>query len=186
MPEEFDDVPYDDAQPAPPDFGGGEVKMMSFAKLRDISLNIFDVYMRQRVGLPVKFSPAELLTGNCGRTNQELEECRMLLSVSETEAIVRDLSIKAGNGLYAVGGNTLEEANEKISAVMAALCARIMSNLTAIGVREGLLDAAFDDEENDFTFRLTDKGRAFGEKVAEEYGLDIDKNGEEDETDDEC
>jgi hypothetical protein len=183
MPDEFDDVPYDDNQP-PPNFGGGQVKMMSFAKLRDISLTIFDIYMRQRAGLPVDFSPAEVIAGNCGKTEQELDECRNLLSVSETEAIVRELSIKAGNGLYAVGGNTLEEANEKIHAVMEALCARIMSNLTSLGVSEGLLDAAFDDEENDFTFRLTDKGRAFGKKVAKAFGLEGYEDRDEDETDD--
>lgn len=180
MPEEFEDVPYDDATP---NFGEGGVRAMTFAKLRDLSLNVFNVYMRKQAGLSVEFNPAALLNGEGGGTEEELEEWRPLLSVNETEAIVRDLSIKAGDGLYAVGGNTPKEAMDKVNEVMAALCARIMSNLTALAVKEGLLDAAFDDEENDFAFKLTEKGRQFGEKFEKMFR---DSEAEKDEDADEC
>jgi hypothetical protein len=85
------------------------------------------------------------------------------LSLSETENIIKEHSTEVEGpkgSCYAVGGDSPEEANEKVSHLMAALIERVRSNVIAASVKRGWVDCAFDPESNDFVFSVTEKGRA--------------------------
>lgn len=86
---------------------------------------------------------------------------RRFLSVDETEAIIKEHSVAGGpQGVYAIGGSTREEFEAQMRKVFQALMVRIQANVTQHGVSKGYLDCAFDDTANDFTFSVSEKGRA--------------------------
>jgi hypothetical protein len=80
------------------------------------------------------------------------------LSLSETEAIIKEHGFVVGD-TYAIGGDTPEEAKKQINALLAALLDRVMSNVLQEGVKQELLDCAYDTNTDDFAFSVTDKGR---------------------------
>jgi hypothetical protein len=126
------------------------------SQLRDCALLAFDEMMSEHTGLKTP-DPEELL-----------DQKREYLSISETEAVVREFGVNINDEFMAVGGETREEAEEKVREVIRALGRRIMSNVLAEGTRAGLLDSAFDDETNGFVFRLTDKGKEFRDRVVKD------------------
>ena len=94
--------------------------------------------------------------------NEQAARGTQYLSLSETENIIKEHSTKVegpAGSCYAVGGNSPEEANEKISDLMLALVERVRSNVIATSVKRGWVDCAFDAESNDFVFSVTEKGR---------------------------
>lgn len=101
------------------------------------------------------------------------------LSLQEVEHIVREHATiqKTDDGNYVIGAESAEEANKMVHAVMAALMDRVMSNVLRQGVRDGLIDCAYDSDANDFMFSVTDAGKA----KAEEYR---NRNGNHDYSDD--
>lgn len=82
------------------------------------------------------------------------------LSMQETEQIVREYSNQYDEHTFSIGGETEEEVGKNMRQVLAALMDRIMSNVLQEGVNTGLLECAFDDKVNDFTFDVTEEGRA--------------------------
>jgi hypothetical protein len=86
------------------------------------------------------------------------------LSLQETENIVREHASVDGE-LYAIGGDTAEEAKERINGLMFALMDRVMSNVIAEGVKQDLLDCNYDATKNDFAFSVTDKGKQIVENL---------------------
>lgn len=124
----------------------------SLGALRDHALYLFAQFASHAAKKPLLFS---------------LEHQRQFLSVDETEAIVREYSTAlpgAPEGVYAVGGDSKEEFDKKMRALFAALLERIQSNVTEYGVKNGYLDCAFDDNENNFVFTPTQKGQAILDK----------------------
>lgn len=95
---------------------------------------------------------------NRSSNDEGAKTCTQHLSLQETEAIVREHSYVVADS-YAIGGNTKEEAKQKIKTLLAALMDRIMSNVLQEGVRQDLLDCRYDVDKNDFTFSVTDKGK---------------------------
>lgn len=86
---------------------------------------------------------------------------RNFLSVSETEAIIKEHSIPGGpTGVYAIGGETKEEYETQMRKLITALMVRIEANVAQYGVQKGYLDCAFDNDANDFVFSVSDKGKA--------------------------
>jgi hypothetical protein len=127
---------------------------LTIKQLRDSAILAFDAMMTAGTGFRALDA-------------DELSEVSFL-SVAETEAIVRDFGVIVSDEFMAIGGETREEAEAKIKAVLNALGQRIMSNVLAEGTRTGMLDSAFDDETDGFVFRLTDKGKEFRDRVAKE------------------
>lgn len=94
--------------------------------------------------------------------DEQAARCTKYLSLSETENIIKEHSIKVEGpkgSCYAVGGNSPEEANKKISGLLLALVDRVRSNVIATSVKRGWVDCAFDEESNDFVFSVTEKGK---------------------------
>ncbi len=91
--------------------------------------------------------------------DEKAKGCTNYLSLQETENIVREFSVVSDDGMYAVGGDTPEEARKNINELMAALMDRVMSNVLSAGVKSDLLDCSYDDKTNDFTFSVTEKGK---------------------------
>jgi hypothetical protein len=85
------------------------------------------------------------------------------LTLQETEQIVREHSCVV-DGVYGIGGDTKEEAKNKINELLASLMDRVMSNVLQEGVKQELLDCQYDVDTNDFAFSVTEKGK---QKVAE-------------------
>lgn len=81
------------------------------------------------------------------------------LSLQETENIVREHSFVNEDGVYAIGGDTQEEARAQVNEMLSALMDRVMSNVLSAGVKSELLDCTYDTNIDDFTFSVTDKGR---------------------------
>lgn len=86
------------------------------------------------------------------------------LTLAETEQIVREHA-HIFEDEYAIGGDTAEEANDKVRELMYALMDRIMSNVLHTGVNKGLLECSFDSGADDFVFSPTDGGI----KIAKTY-----------------
>lgn len=93
--------------------------------------------------------------------DENSKKCARYLSLQETEAIVREHSCVVDEA-YAIGGDTEEEAKQKINELLAALMDRVMSNVLQESVRQDWLDCRYDDDKDDFTFSVTDKGRQIG------------------------
>lgn len=81
------------------------------------------------------------------------------LSLQETENIVREHSSMVDGEIYAIGGDTQEEAHAKVNELLASLMDRIMSNVLSAGVKQDLLDCNYNVDKNDFEFTITDKGK---------------------------
>lgn len=81
------------------------------------------------------------------------------LSLQETENIVREHSTVIDGDVYAIGGDTEEEARAKVNELLASLMDRVMSNVLAAGVKQDLIDCDYNVDKNDFEFTLTDKGK---------------------------
>jgi hypothetical protein len=90
--------------------------------------------------------------------DEHAKKSEQYLSLQETEAIVREHSYVVDDS-YAIGGDTQEEAKEKINELLAALLDRVMSNVLQEGVRQEWLDCQYDVEKNDFAFSVTEKGK---------------------------
>ena len=139
---------------------------MTIERLRDEALSMFDRYIEHQsaaLNPDISRSPAE--------------EKQQFLTLEETENIVREYAV-AGPGVYAIGGDTSEEAFKQIRVVMAALLQRIMSNVLRVGAGFGLLDVMFDGEANDFRFDVSSKGHKLYERLKAQI-----ENGEEVELD---
>lgn len=121
--------------------------VMSLESLRDKALVLFGEFIEQASG---GINPqANVAT---------LEEKAQFLTIDETEQIVREHSAADNGEMMAVGGNTPQAAAEKITQLMRALLARIMSNVIALGVKEGYVDSCFDDENDAFAFSVSAAG----------------------------
>lgn len=99
---------------------------------------------------------------------EQSKRCTAYLSLQETENIVREHSHVSDDGVYAIGGDSPEEAKAKINDLMAALMDRVMSNVIAAGVKEDLLDCTYDSNINDFSFAVTEKGKTIAERLKKE------------------
>ena len=127
----------------------GHFHLGSTSKIREMALILFARVLQD--GKPTIMSDE-----NAARGTQ-------YLSLSETESIIKEHSTKVDGpegSCYAIGGDSPEEANEKISDLMLALIERVRSNVIAASVKRGWVDCAFDPESNDFVFSVTEKGRA--------------------------
>jgi hypothetical protein len=151
-----------------------DVPIMTIESLRDWALRMFDGYLAHASDTPGPDS-----------VNATPEEKQDFLTLEETENILREYA-KIGPGVYAVGGETMEEAKETVKAVMAALMQRILSNVLSAGANVGLFDVVFDDETNNFAFGVSEKGQRLYEKIkdkieaGEEIDLDLDFGEDED------
>lgn len=130
--------------------------------LRDKALQLFNLYISSQLR---EKNPPEV-------TPEALERMRTYLSVSETEAIIKDFSANAEQlpcelpeGAYAIGGRSQQEAEERFNELLQALMRRIMSNLTHSAVNQGLLDCGFDEEQDAFGFSVTPAGAKFVKKA---------------------
>ena len=124
--------------------GDGQIMGGTIAMVRNYALTLF----AKNVAAMNHCTPKEIS-----------EEQHAFLSLDETEAIVKEHSALNGNGFYAIGGETEEEFNSQMRKMFEALMTRIESNVAQLGVKLGYLDCAFDEEANDFTFSVTEKGR---------------------------
>lgn len=113
---------------------------------------------------------SKVITGEDFGMDAVPEDLKPILTLQEVETVLRDAGIYEENGVFAIGGDTKEEAAEKVGAIVRALSMRVISNAMASGVSRGLLDCEFDTDTNDFAFQVTDKGR----QIAKEYGYEID------------
>lgn len=143
---------------------GFDQQFMTIELLRDEALGLFDQFIAHRSGLP----PADAVHATPA-------DKKKFLTLEETENIVREHAV-IGPGVYAVGGDTREEAVKQIRVVMAALMQRIMSNLLNVGAGMGLLEVMFDGETNDFRFDVSEKGKKVYDRVQDQ----IDKGTEVD------
>jgi len=87
-----------------------------------------------------------------------IEHQRQFLEIWEVENIVKELSDVSHDGMYGIGANSFEEYKEKMLGLFRALGARLLSNVMAAGVKQGLLDAEYDFEKDAFAFSVTEKG----------------------------
>lgn len=148
-------------------------KMMTIAFLRDKALEVFNGVLAQQAGLKKEFFVPEINDSH-----------RAYLSLKETEAIVESFSAIKGAPFMAIGGNSKAEAMQQVQNLMQALMTRIMSNVIAEGVKQDLIDSAFDSEKNDFVFGVTPKGMDMCMKLADQFeGVeDSDENADEEHT----
>jgi len=159
----------DETEP-PEDIGQ---RFMTLERLRDEALNMFDRYIEHQ---------SAALNPEISRS--AAEEKQQFLTLEETENIVREYAV-AGPGVYAIGGDTSEEAIKQIRVVMGALLQRIMSNVLRVSAGFGLLDVMFDDEENEFRFDVSTKGHKLYERIktqidnGEEIELDLNADEED-------
>ena len=86
------------------------------------------------------------------------------LSKEETENIVKKHAVISEH-FYAVGGETDQEATQKIDDMMTELCDAIMGNVILAGVREEYFEQEFNSTCNDFVFSTTAKGAALTERL---------------------
>jgi hypothetical protein len=100
--------------------------------------------------------------------DEHAKQCTSHLSLQETENIVREHSHCSDDGMYAIGGDSPEEAKAKINELMAALMDRVMSNVMAAGVKDDLLDCTYDPNIDDFSFTVTEKGKTIAERLQQE------------------
>lgn len=97
--------------------------------------------------------------------DEQAKKAENHLSLQETENIVREHSQIVDGDLYAVGGETAEEAHAIINEMLSALMDRIMSNVLAAGVKQELLDCNYNSDKDDFEFSVTDKGKQIVENI---------------------
>jgi hypothetical protein len=86
------------------------------------------------------------------------------LSLAETEQIVREYAVYSDDNLFAVGGESETEVQQKLKDLMGALMDRVMSNILREGVSSGLLECFYDEKANDFTFDVTETGKEIAKK----------------------
>lgn len=79
------------------------------------------------------------------------------LSKEETESIVKKHATVTDH-VYAIGGDTEQEAVQKIDDMMTELCDAIMGNVISAGVKREYFEQEFDINKNDFVFAITKKG----------------------------
>ena len=123
--------------------------VMTMEWLRTEALKLFGGFIAARSGLNPTVETASL------------EDKEKFLSLQETENIVRAFSAKDNGEMMAVGGNTREEAEQQVRALITALVERVMSNVIAEGVKRDLIDVAFDTDADNFAFSVSDKGHQF-------------------------
>lgn len=104
----------------------------------------------------------------CEPNDDQAKRCTAHLSLQETENIVREHSQVSDDGVYAIGGDSPEDAKAKINELLAALMDRVMSNVMAAGVKENLLDCTYDSNIDDFSFTVTEKGKEIAERLRQE------------------
>lgn len=130
------------------DFEADSPKLVTLEQLRDIAIKVFDDFMHEQNGT------------NPAASEASFEEKCEFLSIAETEAIVKDFSSADVGDMFAVGAPTRAEAVAKMRELVGALVNRVMSNVIALGVKQELIDVAFDDEHNNFAFAVSPKGHA--------------------------
>jgi hypothetical protein len=135
---DYDDEPDNDETPS--------LGAMSFKNLQQEALQLFGRVVKKVSGANIPDAPP---------VNAE-----KYLTMAEIEGIIKEHGEEMSGG-FIVGGDTEEEARQKIGRLMEALMERILSNLMAEGVKAGHLDCAFDSESNEFEFQITEKGRQY-------------------------
>ncbi len=130
------------------DNSGGQ-PVIPIRALRDTAIKMFDQFIELQSGINPDVSSATF------------EEKCEFLSLNEAECIVRDFSASDDGEMFAVGGETKQEAIAQIHRLMAALIDRVMSNVVAAAVKEDLVDVAWDTDASNFAFAVTEKGRKF-------------------------
>lgn len=135
----FDDNDYKDTD--------ARFQLSTIPAVRDAALIMYGRFISRLNDLPID--------------DENAKKCGKYLSLKETEAIVREHSCVVDE-TYAIGGDTEEEAKQKINELLAALMDRVMSNVLQEGVRQDWLDCEYDEEKNDFKFSVTDKGKQIG------------------------
>jgi hypothetical protein len=108
----------------------------------------------------------------------QLEHQRQFLEVWEVENIVKELSDVRSDGVYGIGANSFEEYREKMLQLFRTLASRIVSNVMHAGVKQGLLDAEYDVEQDRFEFSITEKGKELVGTLA--AGQDAENDGTND------
>ena len=126
-------------------------KILSMTDLRNFAVKLFDDFIHSQSGLNPDIDGASF------------EDKCDFLTVAETETIVRDFSRTDVSGMFAVGGDTPDEALDQMRKLLSALVERVMSNVIAAGASEDLIAVAFDDDSNNFIFSVTEKGHALVE-----------------------
>ena len=91
------------------------------------------------------------------RNDDRASKQRCHLSLEETENIVKKHAV-VDDAVYAVGGDTEQEARKKIDDMMTELCDAVMGNVVAEGVKQELFEQEFDPDKNNFVFTITAKG----------------------------
>lgn len=127
---------------------GGHFLLRSTREVREMALILFARMLQS--GKPTIMSDEDAARGT------------QYLSLNETESIIKEHSTEVEGpegSCYAIGGDSPEEADEKVSDLMAALVERVRSNVIATSVKRGWVDCAFDVESNDFVFSVTEKGK---------------------------
>ena len=140
----------DDDDFFPPD---GHPKVMQLESLRDHALLLFSKIIDEKNDFKTIINQATAI------------EKHGLLSMADTEQIVRSFAAKDNGSMMAVGGQSPREAEEQVRKMLAALIERIHSNLVAAAVKRDLLDVAFDSEKNDFIFSVNENGKKFAEEA---------------------
>lgn len=153
----------------------GHMGSMTVDDLRDHALQLFDNYLAHRLKCKPPTPTPELL-----------EDRRRFLSLPETAAILRDHSLDVGapDGVYAVGGKGQRGFRKNMIKLLNALMSRIMSNLTHEAVNRGLVDCAFDPEENQFAFSVSPQGEALVEELRAKLKMIKKKNKAADDSSD--
>lgn len=98
------------------------------------------------------------------RDDNKAKQQYCYLSKEETENIVQKHAV-IDEHFYAIGGDTEQEAVQKIDDMMTELCDAIMGNVVAAGVRQEYFEQSFDIHKNDFVFSTTAKGVALAEQL---------------------
>lgn len=160
-----DDYPEDDAPEFDPEssgLDGKSVPIASLEMLRDHALICFDKISGSlgKLDLP----PVDITDTDVWKHR------RNFLSVAETELIVREHCSFENDAGFAVGGDTPEEALQKMNELMGALISRVMSNVIRCGVDAGFIDVAFDNDDNDFHFSITESGQQLVDNLKEQFG----------------
>lgn len=119
-------------------------ELSTIPAVRDAALILYGRFVSRLNNLPVDDDSAK--------------QRKDYLTLAETENIIREHGYVV-DGTYAIGGDTPEEAKQKINELLAALMDRVMSNVLREGVRLDLLDCTYDTDTDDFSFSVTDKGK---------------------------
>lgn len=132
----------------------GHYELSSIEAIRDAALIMYGRFLAHLYGAePV---------------DEQSKTRHQYLSIQETENIVREHSHVSAGGMYAIGGDTPEEAKAKVNELLAALMDRVMSNVISEGVKQELFDCSYDTDVDDFTFSVTEKGHQIAKKIRNE------------------